>query len=184
MTSSTKERKKQLSSSAQRKKQRYSASQKITQRSNERKLRELKKQRKNVKYNKRGKKLDTKPNLISNIGKNADFGQRAAKLKVSMGGIGSMKDYKKSEKKTFKEAEKFKKKQAKEKLKIKKDKERKNKTTTTGGGGTRTSGTGTGVRSKFIKYKGKMLRRGTPQAKKAEAAETARKKLGAKGYMR
>ena len=29
-----------------------------------------------------------------------------------------------------------------------------------------------------------MYRRGTPMAKKAEAAEAARKRLGAKGYMR
>ena len=179
---STKERKKQISSSADRKKRRYLASQKITQRNNEQKLKELKKQRKNVKYDSRGRKIDTKPNLISNIGKNADFGQRAAKLKAGGHGMGA--DYKKSEKKAFKEAEKFKKKQAKEKLKIMKDKERKERKrkSTSTGGGTRPSGTG--VRSKFIKYKGKMLRRGTPQAKKAEAAETARKKLGAKGYMR
>ena len=37
--------------------------------------------------------------------------------------------------------------------------------------------------SKFISYKGKMYRRGTPMAKKAEKAEAARKKLGAKNYM-
>ena len=37
--------------------------------------------------------------------------------------------------------------------------------------------------SKFIKYKGKMYRRGTPGAKKAEAAEAARKRLGSKNYM-
>ena len=94
-----------------------------------------------------------------------------------------MENYKKSEKKAFKEAEKYQKKKKKEqdkknKLKIKKDKN-KNKSTSSS-----TSGTGTGVRSKFIKYKGKMLRRGTPMAKKAEAAEAARKRLGAKGYMR
>ena len=37
--------------------------------------------------------------------------------------------------------------------------------------------------SKFIKYKVKMYRRGTPGAKKAEAAEAARKRLGSKNYM-
>ena len=37
--------------------------------------------------------------------------------------------------------------------------------------------------SKFIRYQGKMYRRGTPMAKKAEKAEAARKKLGAKNYM-
>ena len=36
----------------------------------------------------------------------------------------------------------------------------------------------------FIRYKGKMYRRGTPMAKRAEKAEKARKRLGAKGYMR
>ena len=36
----------------------------------------------------------------------------------------------------------------------------------------------------FIKYKGKMLRRGTPMARKAEEAERRRKKLAAKGYMK
>jgi hypothetical protein len=37
--------------------------------------------------------------------------------------------------------------------------------------------------SKFIRYQGKMYKRGTPMAKKAEKAEAARKKLGAKNYM-
>ena len=37
--------------------------------------------------------------------------------------------------------------------------------------------------STFIRYKGKTYRRGTPMAKKAEAAEAARKRLGAKNYM-
>ena len=43
---------------------------------------------------------------------------------------------------------------------------------------------GKGVRDKFIRYKGKMIRRGTPMAKKAEKIEEGRKKLAAKGYMR
>ena len=37
---------------------------------------------------------------------------------------------------------------------------------------------------KFIKYKGKMVRRGTPMAKRAEEKERARKALAAKGYAR
>ena len=166
-----------MTASGQRKKNRKLRREKSTQINNQKKLDELKKQRKNVQYDSRGNKKDTKPKLISNIGKNADYGQRAAKLKQSMGGIGSMKDYKKTEKKAFKKAETFKKKQAKDKLKIKKEKERK---TTTGSKTT----TGKGVRDRFVRYKGKMYRRGTPMAKKAEAAEAARKKLGAKGYMR
>ena len=117
-----------MTASGQRKKNRKRASDKRTQINNQKKLDKLKKIRKNVQYDKRGRVKDTKPNQISNIGKNADYGQRAAKLKQSMGGIGSMKDYKKTEKKAFKEAEKFKKTQAKEKLKIKKNKERKAKT--------------------------------------------------------
>ena len=36
----------------------------------------------------------------------------------------------------------------------------------------------------FIKYKGKMVRRGTPMAKRAEERERKRKALGAKGYMK
>lgn len=36
----------------------------------------------------------------------------------------------------------------------------------------------------FIRYKGKMIRRGTPMAKKAEEIERRRKKLAAKGYMK
>lgn len=167
-----------MTAAAGRQKRRYETRNKLTQINNQKKLDKLKKQRKNVKRDKRGKLLKTKPKLISNIGKNADYGQRASKLKnESMGGIGSMKDYKKTEKKEFKKAETFKKKQAKDKLKIKKEKEK--KTTT----GSRTT-TGTGIRDRFVRYRGKMYRRGTPMAKKAEAAEAARKRLAAKGYMR
>ena len=43
---------------------------------------------------------------------------------------------------------------------------------------------GKGIRDRFVRYRGKMYRRGTPMAKKAEAAEAARKRLAAKGYMR
>ena len=172
-----------MTASGQRKKNRKRASDKRTQINNQKKLDKLKKIRKNVQYDSRGNKKDTKPNQISNIGKNADYGQRAAKLKQSMGGIGSMKDYKKTEKKAFKEAEKYQKKKKKELDKKNKLKIKKNKSTTTGGGGSRTP-SGKGVRDKFVRFKGKMYRRGTPMAKKAEAAEAARKRLGAKGYMR
>ena len=170
-----------MTSSAKRIKQRKSQKEKFAQLNNEKKLRELKKIRKNVQYDKRGRVKDTKPNQISNIGKNADYGQRAAKLKQSMGGIGSMKDYKKTEKKAFKEAEKYQKKKKKEedkknKLKINKNK---SKTSKTGGGSIPK-----GSARNFIRYKGKTYRRGTPMAKRAEAAEAARKRLGAKGYMR
>lgn len=169
-----------MTSSAGRKKRRYETRNKLTQRLNERKLKEIKKVRKNVKRDKRGKVIDTKPKQISNIGANADFGQRAAKLKQSMGGIGSMKNYKKTEQKAFKEAEKFKKKQAKEKLKIKKDKERK---ANTGGGSTRTrSSTPTG----YVRVKGRLVSTRTAQGKhamnklkaKKRAQEAAKRRLG------
>ena len=170
-----------MTASGQRKKNRKRASDKRTQINNQKKLDKLKKIRKNVQYDGRGRQKDTKPNQISNIGKNADYGQRAAKLKESMGGIGSMKDYKKTEKKAFKEAEKYQKKKKKEedkknKLKINKNK---SKTSKTGGGSIPK-----GSARNFIRYKGKTYRRGTPMAKRAEAAEAARKRLGAKGYMR
>ena len=157
-----------------------------TRLANEKKLKELAKLRRGKKITTRKKvdgKIVTKTyysggNKISNIGKDADYGQRASKLKQSLGGIGSMSDYKKTEKKAFKEAEKFKKKQAKEKLKIKKNKENKNSTRSS------SSSSGKGVNARFIKYKGKMLRRGTPMVREAEKREAARKRLGAKGYMR
>lgn len=106
----------------QRKKNRKRQQEKRTQINNKKKIEELKKIRKNVQTDSRGKVKNTKPKLISNIGKNADYGQRQGKI----GNLPS--DYKKTEKKAFKEAEKFKKTQAKEKLKIKKNKERKAKT--------------------------------------------------------
>ena len=98
----------------QRKKNRKRQQEKRTAINNRKKLEKLKKIRTNVQYDSRGKRKNNKPNLISNIGKNADFGQRAAKLKQSMGGIGSMKYYKKTEQKAFKEAEKYQKKKKKE----------------------------------------------------------------------
>ena len=38
-------------------------------------------------------------------------------------------------------------------------------------------------KSKFIKYKGKMIRRDSPLAKRALKKEASRKALGSKGYM-
>ena len=165
-----------MTASGQRLKNRKREKEKREQLNNQKKLDKLKKIRKNVQYDKRGKVKDTKPKLISNIGKNADYGQRQGKI----GNLPS--DYKKTEKKAFKEAEKYQKKKKKDQDKKNKLKIKKNKSTTTGGGSRTPSGRG--VRDKFVRYRGKMYRRGTPMAKKAEAAEAARKKLGAKGYMR
>ena len=166
-----------MTASGQRKKNRKRDAERRTQINNQKKLDKLKKIRKNVQYDKRGRVKDTKPNQISNIGKNADYGQRAAKLKQSMGGIGSMSDYKKTEKKAFKEADKFKKKQAKEKLKIKKDKERKTNT----GGRTKSSTT-----AGYVRYKGKLVSTRTAQGRhamnklkaKKRAQDAAKKRLG------
>ena len=166
-----------MTASGQRKKNRKRDAERRTQINNQKKLDKLKKIRKNVQYDKRGRVKDTKPNQISNIGKNADYGQRAAKLKQSMGGIGSMSDYKKTEKKAFKEADKFKKKQAKEKLKIKKDKERKTNT-----GGRTKSSTPAG----YVRYKGKLVSTRTAQGRhamnklkaKKRAQDAAKKRLG------
>ena len=170
-----------MTASGQRKKNRKRDAERRTQINNQKKLDKLKKFRKNVQYDKRGKVKDTKPKLISNIGKDADYGQRAAKLKQSMGGIGSMKDYKKTEKKAFKEAEKYQKKKKKEEDKKNKLKIKKNKTT--GGGTTRTkSSTPTG----YVRYKGKLVSTRTAQGKhamnklkaKKRAQDAAKKRLG------
>jgi len=45
------------------------------------------------------------------------------------------------------------------------------------------SGKTTKKKSKFIKYKGKMIRRDSPMAKQALKKEKARKNLGSKNYM-
>ena len=165
----------------QRKKNRKRQQEKRTQINKKKKIEEVKKIRKNVHTDSRGKVKNTKPKLISNIGKNADFGQRAAKLKQSMGGIGSMTDYKKTEKKAFKKAEKYQKKKKKEEDKKNKLKIKKNKTT--GGGTTRTkSSTPTG----YVRYKGKLVSTRTAQGKhamnklkaKKRAQEMAKKRLG------
>ena len=168
-----------MTSSAKRIKSRKEQKERRTQLNNQKKLDKLKKIRKNVQYDKRGKLKKSKPKLISNIGKNADYGQRAAKLKQSMGGIGSMKDYKKTEKLAFKKADKFKKKQAKEKLKIKKDKERK---ANSGSGSTRKN-TPTG----YVRVKGgRLVSTRTAKGKhamnklkaKKRAQEAAKRRLG------
>tara|TARA_Y100000401_G_C8196091_1_gene161200 strand:+ start:43 stop:552 length:510 start_codon:yes stop_codon:yes gene_type:complete len=168
-----------MTASGQRLKSRKKRIDKTTQINNLKKLEKISKE-------KRGKKITTRTKVdgkmvqknyytgsdkMSNI---PSKGQRKLVLKAGGGGLPA--DYKKTEKKAFKEAEKFKKTQAKEKLKIKKDKERK---TTTGGGSAKK-----GSARNFIKYNGKMYRRGTPMARKAEEAERRRKALAAKGYMK
>ena len=93
-----------MTASGQRLKNRKREKEKREQLNNQKKLDKLKKIRKNVQYDKRGKVKNTKPKLISNIGKNADYGQRKGKI----GNLPS--DYKKTEKKAFKEAVKYQKK--------------------------------------------------------------------------
>ena len=126
----------------QRKKNRKRQQEKRTQINNKKKIEELKKIRKNVQTDSRGKVKNTKPKLISNIGKNADYGQRQGKI----GNLPS--DYKKTEKKAFKEAEKYvknKEKENKKKLKVK-DKGK-------------ISRKGTHVMNKFIKHNGKIIKK-------------------------
>ena len=128
--------------STQRKKNRLSQKEKLTQKNNEKKRKNLDKIRSNIQYDKRGKQKKTKPNLISNIGKNPDYGQRQGKI----GNLPS--DYKKTEKKAFKEAEKYvknKEKENKKKLKVK-DKGK-------------ISRKGTHVMNKFIKHNGKIIKK-------------------------
>ena len=168
-----------MTAASQRLKNRQREKEKREQKNNEKKRKTLAKIRNNVQYDKRGRQKKTKPNLISNIGKNADYGQRAAKLKESLGGIGSMENYKKTEKEAFKKADKFKKKQAKEKLKIKKDKERK---ANSGSGSTRKN-TPTG----YVRVKGgRLVSTRTAKGKhamnklkaKKRAQEAAKRRLG------
>ena len=128
--------------STQRKKNRLSQKEKLTQKNNEKKRKNLDKIRANIQYDKRGKQKKTKPNLISNIGKNPDYGQRQGKI----GNLPS--DYKKTEKKAFKEADKYvknKERENKKKLKVK-DKGK-------------ISRKGTHVMNKFIKHNGKIIKK-------------------------
>ena len=128
--------------STQRKKNRLSQKEKLTQKNNEKKRKNLDKIRSNIQYDKRGKQKKTKPNLISNIGKNPDYGQRQGKI----GNLPS--DYKKTEKKAFKEADKYvknKERENKKKLKVK-DKGK-------------ISRKGTHVMNKFIKHNGKIIKK-------------------------
>ena len=128
---------------------------KYTQRANEKKRAELSK---TTTTNKRGRQVDKKKKL-SNL---SQEGQRALVLKQGGHGMGS--DYKPSEKKAFKEAEKHQKSKKKEngnKLKINKDKK-------TGGGGTKTP-------AGYVRDKGRMYSLRTAQGKKL-ANELKRKK--------
>ena len=137
-----------MTASQQRLKNRQREKEKREQKNNEKKRKNLDKIRNNVQYDKRGRQKKTKPNLISNIGKNADYGQRAAKLKESLGGIGSMENYKKTEKEAFKKADKYvknKEKENKKKLKVK-DKGK-------------VSRKGTNVMKKFIRHNGKIIKK-------------------------
>ena len=168
-----------MTASGQRLKSRKKRQDNQTQINNLKKLEKISKE-------KRGKKITTRKRVngklvnvsyytgsdkMSNI---PSKGQR--KLVLQAGGSGLPADYKKTEKKAFKEAEKFKKTQAKEKLKI-------NKNKTTGGGSTRTkSSTPTG----YVRYKGKLVSTRTAQGKhamnklkaKKRAQEMAKKRLG------
>ena len=146
-----------MTASSQRIKNRKSQLEKLKQKNNEKKRKNLDKIRANVQYDKRGRQKKTKPNLISNVGKNPDYGQRAAKLKESLGGIGSMKDYKKTEKKAFKNAKQEKKKLIQER----KDKKKGSSSLKIG---------------KYFTWKGKRYRSGSVTARKAENQMRARKR--------
>ena len=148
---------------------------KYAQRANEKKLAEL---NKTTTSNRRGREVDKKKEL-SNIPKE---GQRELLLK--QGGHGMGADYKKTEKKAFKKAEKWQKSDEKKKItedRKKKDngngnklKINKNKKTTGGGGGGSTSSSGS---SKWIRTsKGTLAKRGTVTARRAENEERARKR--------
>ena len=126
-------------------------------------------------------------NKISNIPKD---GQRALVTKSGLEGTfpgGLPKDYKKTEKEQIKKVNKWRKskeykkivEERKNKLKINKNKSSSNSSSNSSS----SSSSGRGAQ-KFIKYKGKMYRRGTPMAKRAEEAERKRKALAAKGYAR
>ena len=145
---------------------------KYAQRANEKKLAEL---NKTTTSNRRGREVDKKKEL-SNIPKE---GQRELLLK--QGGHGMGADYKKTEKKAFKKAEKWQKSDEKKKItENKKNKGNKlkinknNKTTGGGGGGGSSSSSGS---SKWIRTsKGTLAKRGTVTARRAENEERARKR--------
>ena len=159
--------------------------------SNKLKIRKLKK------INKRGRVTGNKKELGNLNRKDA---LRPENMKGrGMSGLGA--DYGKQEKKLQKKVDKHRKsKTYKENIAKHNEslKSRNKKTTTTtkgtgsgttggntgGGSTTKRTPSGKGVRDKFVRYKGKMYRRGTAQAKKAEKVEAARKRLAAKGYMR
>ena len=144
---------------------------KYTQRANEKKRAELSK---TTTTNKRGRQVDKKKGL-SNLPKE---GQRALLLK--QGGHGMGADYKSSEKKAFKKAEKWQK--SDEKKKITEDRKNKgngnklkiNKNKKNNGGGGSSSSSGS---SKYIRTsKGTLAKRGTVTARRAENKERARKR--------
>ena len=140
---------------------------KYTQRSNEKKRKELSK---TTTTNKRGRQVDKKKGL-SNL---PQEGQRALLLK--QGGHGMGADYKSSEKKAFKKSEKWQK--SNEKKKITEDKKNKgngnklkiNKSKTTGGGGG-----GPKTPAGYVRDKGRMYSLRSAQGRKL-ANELKRKK--------
>ena len=140
---------------------------KYTQRANEQKRKELSK---TTTTNKRGRQVDKKKGL-SNLPKE---GQRALLLK--QGGHGMGADYKKTEKKAFKKAEKWQKSDEKKKktMEYKKGKDnlKVNKKKTTGGGGGESSGSSKWIRTS----KGTLARRGSVSARRAENKEAAKKR--------
>ena len=157
--------------------------------SNKLKIRKLKK------INKRGRVTGNKKKLGNLNRKDA---LRPENMKGrGMSGLGA--DYGKQEKKLQKKVDKHRKSKTykeniakhNESLKSKNNKSTTKRTdskttggNTGGGSSTKRTPSGKGVRDKFVRYKGKFYRRGTAQAKKAEKAEAARKRLAAKGYMR
>lgn len=160
-----------------------------TNQSNRLKIRKLRK------INKRGRLTGNKK-LLGNLNRKDALRPENMKNR-GMSGLGA--DYGKQEKKLQKKVDKHRKSKTykeniakhNESLKSKNNKSTTKRTdskttggNTGGGSSTKRTPSGKGVRDKFVRYKGKMYRRGTAQAKKAEKVEAARKRLAAKGYMR
>ena len=148
-----------MTSSAQRLKSRKRQKEIRNQINNEKKLKKLQEERRGKRITTR-KRVDGKlvttsyytgGNKISNIGKNADFGQRKGKI----GNLPS--DYKKTEKKAFKNAKQEKKKLIQER----KDKKKGSSSLKIG---------------KYFTWKGKRYRSGSVTARKAENQMRARKR--------
>ena len=132
---------------------------KYTQRANEKKRKELSK---TTTTNKRGRQVDKKKGL-SNL---PQEGQRALLLK--QGGHGMGADYKKTEKKAFKKADKYQKSKPKKENKGNKLKINKSKTTGGGGGGPKTP-------AGYVRDKGRLYSARSAQGRKL-ANELKRKK--------